>query len=149
MSKTLGISPKLAAAIAPPLTAIVSAAILTSTLDKQSAAALAGVVIGALLGYHAPAGVQKLPSVEAQAPARNLPSGASHLEHLTWEQTGGVPLDGMAGTMGPVTGDWRKGVPDDTDGDDQLPAELADRGTDMPAASDEVDQPDSNHPEVK
>ena len=145
MSKTLGISPKLAAAIAPPLTAIVSAAILTSTLDKQSAAALAGVVIGALLGYHAPAGQTKADKPVFEFGPQS--SGTASSFHISVPS--GSPPDGMAGTMGPVTGDWRKGVPDDTDGDDQLPAELADRGTDMPAASDEVDQPDSNHPEVK
>lgn len=48
------ISPKLAAGLAPPLTAVVSALILTGTLDRTSLAALAAIVIGAVLGYHAP-----------------------------------------------------------------------------------------------
>ena len=55
------ISPKLAAAIAPPLTAVTTAAILSGTLDRASLAALAGVAIGALLGYHAPGLVQSRP----------------------------------------------------------------------------------------
>lgn len=48
------ISPKLAAAIAPPLTAVVTAVILTNTFDRTSAAALAAIAIAAVLGYHAP-----------------------------------------------------------------------------------------------
>ena len=131
MSRTKGISPKLAAAIGPPLTAIVSAAILTSTLDKQNAAALAGVIIGALLGYHAPAGrvIQFGPQ----------PSGAGSTFTAS---TSNTVLDGMVGTMGPVTLDWRKGVPEDTDGDDQLPGELADAEPHHDPPPDEVDQPE-------
>jgi hypothetical protein len=56
MTKTKGISPKLAGAIGPPLTAVVTAMILTNTVDRTSLAALASIAIGALLGYHAPAG---------------------------------------------------------------------------------------------
>jgi hypothetical protein len=56
----------------------------------------------------------------------------------------------MAGTMGPVTGDWRKGVPVEDagdDGDDTLPAELKTHPVDA-APVDEVDVADLNHPEV-
>jgi hypothetical protein len=54
MPKTLGISPKLAAAVAPPLTAVVTHMILTGKIDRASLALLAAILIGAALGYHAP-----------------------------------------------------------------------------------------------
>jgi hypothetical protein len=62
MHRTKGISPKLAAAICPPLTAVVTAMILTGTLDRASLAALAAIAIGAALGYQAPRGETVAPA---------------------------------------------------------------------------------------
>jgi hypothetical protein len=56
MHRTKGISPKLAGAICPPLTAVVTAMILTGSIDRASIAALAAIAIGAALGYQAPRG---------------------------------------------------------------------------------------------
>lgn len=56
MTKTKGVSPKLAAAVAPPLTAVVTHVILTGKIDRASLALLAAILIGAALGYHAPRG---------------------------------------------------------------------------------------------
>ena len=62
----LNISPKLAGAVGPPLTAVVTAMILTNQVDRTSLAALAAIVLGALLGYHAPAGA---PTFDVDEPA--------------------------------------------------------------------------------
>jgi hypothetical protein len=62
MTRTKGISPKLAGAIGPPLTAVATAMILTNTVDRTSLAALASIAIGAALGYHAPAGKAATPT---------------------------------------------------------------------------------------
>ncbi|HET6502093.1 MAG TPA: hypothetical protein VFG87_15160 [Amycolatopsis sp.] len=122
MSKTIGISPKLAGAIGPPLTAVVTAMILTDTVDRTSLAALAAILIGAALGYHAPVG----------RTAATVTAG-----------TGFVAQPVMGGTMS--TG--KPDTDDGDDGDDHLPAELATRDID-PTPVDEVDVPDLNHPEV-
>jgi hypothetical protein len=139
MHKTKGISPKLAGAIGPPLTAVVTAMIAAGTVDRTSLAALAAVLIGAALGYHAPVG-----KVTA-APAPGIVASTTTTTSPVY-----VAQPAMAGTMGPVTGDWRKGVPVEgagDDGDDALPAELETHPVDT-APVDEVDVADLNHPEV-
>ena len=115
------ISPKLTAAIAPPLTAVVTAAILTETVDRASLAALAGVVIGALLGYHAPPGLP--------APLKLEPIQAS-FGTTSFTTTGGPPVTYQ--TAGTDNGD---------DGHDTLPAELADHPVAENPPADEVDLP--------
>jgi hypothetical protein len=135
MTKTKGISPKLAGAIGPPLTAVVTAMILTNTVDRTSLAALASIAIGALLGYHAPAGK----------------AAASGTEHV-WLPT----MSTGAGTTGTLTGttEFTRSATSDPagdngdDGDDHLPAELVKREPDTPTTADAVDRPDPNHPEV-
>jgi hypothetical protein len=56
MIRVKGISPKLSQAISPPLTALVTTVILVGAIDRSALATLAGIVIGAVLGYHAPVG---------------------------------------------------------------------------------------------
>jgi hypothetical protein len=120
MTKTKGVSPKLAGAIGPPLTAVVTAMILTNTVDRTSLAALAAILIGAVLGYHAPRG-------DTTVTLNKLPAAIAE------------PV--MGGTMS-------TGKPDSgDDGDDHLPAELETHPVD-PIPVDEVDVPDLNHPEV-
>ena len=115
------ISPKLAAAIAPPLTAVTTAAILSGTLDRASLAALAGVAIGAVLGYHAPGLVQSRPLAPAMFGTTSATGGASF--------TLGAA---KAFESFPDSGD---------DGDDKLPAELADHPVTVDPPADEVDTP--------
>ena len=111
------ISPKLAAAIAPPLTAVTTAAILSGTLDRASLAALAGVAIGALLGYHAPGLVQSRP-------------------------LGPPMMFGTAGSTGGSSFTFGAAKADDgDDGDDQLPAEFAYHPVAENPPADEVDLP--------
>lgn len=56
MLRTKGISPKLAAALTPPITAVSTAMILTGDVDRTSLATVAALVIAAVLGYHASPG---------------------------------------------------------------------------------------------
>lgn len=111
MSKTKGISPKLAGAIGPPLTAVVTAAILSGTVDRASLAALAAIAIGAALGWHAPRGQA------ADAPT------------ITHHFTMPDPAPPAAEDLG-------------DDGDDALPAELADHPAATSVPVDEIDSPD-------
>lgn len=72
MQRTKGISPKLAAAISPPLTAVTTAMILTGDVDRTSLAALAAILIGAALGYHAPRGQAKVEAAEHRVAAPTI-----------------------------------------------------------------------------
>jgi len=115
------ISPKLTAAIAPPLTAVVTAMILTGDVDRTSLAALAAIVIAAALGYHAPSGVAK--------------------PLVTQSFTTGNP--GFTFSAGTAPAAQPTGMTDDgNDGDDQLPAELADHPAATSIPHDEIDSPD-------
>jgi hypothetical protein len=128
------ISPKLTAAIAPPLTAVVTAMILTGDVDRTSLAALAAIVIAAALGYHAPSGATK-PLV-----TQSFTTGNPGFTFSAGPMSAAQPI--MAGTMGPSG----PGMTDDgDDGDDQLPAELEQHPVDSPPA-DEIDQPDATVP---
>lgn len=130
MTKTKGVSPKLAAAVAPPLTAVVTHMILTGKVDRASLALLAAILIGAALGYHAPRG------------------GAVTTAVTT---TLGPPLIAATSNPASATSSWSvTGSPADEgdDGDDHLPGDLATRTPDA-APVDEIDVADLNHPEVK
>jgi hypothetical protein len=115
MKSKFTISPKLAGAIGPPLTAVVTAMILTDTVDRTSLAALAAILIGAVLGYHAPGGKTGVYSATTWSPMQ-------------------VAESAMSGTMGAATGDWRKGVPIDT-------GEAPERDDESRAIPDNPDQP--------
>jgi hypothetical protein len=57
------VSAKLKAGLAPPLTAFVTTVILTGDVDKTALATLAGLLIGAGLGYETPH-TSRLPDFE-------------------------------------------------------------------------------------
>lgn len=132
------ISPKLTAAIAPPLTAISSAAILTGSLDKTSLAALAGVVIGGLLGYQTPHTTgTPITADDPSTPLFNEKTGV----FAASSPAGGVQV---VNTWSPTATDGDTG----DDGDDTLPAELGTHPIDVGIVPDAIDQPDPNHPEA-
>jgi hypothetical protein len=74
--KLPSISAKLAAAIAPPLTTVTTAAIVTGTLDKEATAVLASVAIAGLLGYMVPH-TTRTPAPFTAAPLRMAPIEAA------------------------------------------------------------------------
>lgn len=133
MTKTKGVSPKLAAAIGAPLTAVVTAMILTNEVDRVSLAALAAILIGAALGYHAPRGAAVTATIAPPSAPPATGSAAS---------AGGPPPMWTTATSSHITFSDT-----DEDGDDHLPGDLADRIPD-PAPVDEVNVADLNHPEV-
>jgi hypothetical protein len=112
-----GISPKLAAAIGPPLTAVVTAMILTNTVDRTSLAALAAIAVGAVLGYHAPVGATT--TTPLAAPMFSTSSSGAGTNIIA----------------SPV-------FAPDTDGDTMLEPELADKKPMLLAPPDEVDSPE-------
>jgi hypothetical protein len=114
-----GISPKLAAAIGPPLTAVVTAMILTNTVDRTSLAALASILLGALLGYHAPVGAVKSEPITVMAPVVTSSGPGTNVSFSAFQPT----------------------KDPDTDGDTMLEPELAAKPTPADVPPDEIDSP--------
>ncbi len=88
--RTLGVSRKLVAALAPPLTTIVGTLITTGTLDRAQLAVAASIVIGGLLAYFsAPDAVTRpaLPAAYSLATGLGAQPTAGAVAH--WTVSGG------------------------------------------------------------
>ncbi len=126
--RTSGVSRKLVAALAPPLTTIVGTLITTGTLDRAQLAVAASIVLGGALAYFSAPDAVAVPATTTPLVLTGVSTTAATADWTTLSGVSAAPAD-------------------DEDGDDGLPPEVENHLSEVPPP-DEIDQPD-DHTEAR